>query len=94
MSVEKTLGHRKARYGDFTCHAETADKLIAVVELRPGWGRMPPFVRHAIRYILDKVARAVEGDCLYTDNPHDIQGYAKLWEDRAAAVNAQAEDQT
>jgi hypothetical protein len=85
--IENTTDERKSRYGDWSDHAEVADELIMVLEKRPElWNKLPVWVRHTMRYILDKIARAFTGDPLYRDNPHDIQGYAFLWEERISRV--------
>ena len=87
--VEATLAERGARYGDFTDHAKICDALIgiaeansAAVKVPTSWDRMKPFQRQAVRVIMDKLARILSGDPDYVDNWHDLQGYAKLVEDR------------
>lgn len=91
--VRATLNERGGRYGRFDKHAGLADQLIRVAQFehtdfarlnteRHGWLRLAPDQRHSIRYILDKIARILEGDPNYNDNWHDIAGYATLIEDR------------
>ena len=89
QGVEATLAERGARYGDFTDHAKICDALIgiaeansAAVKVPTSWDRMKPFQRQAVRVIMDKLARILSGDPDYVDNWHDLQGYAKLVEDR------------
>lgn len=82
--VASTLSERGARYGDFTDHANICDEIIVVFEKYPTYHKLPPYMRQALRVIADKIARILNGDPFYTDNWHDIQGYAKLAEDRAA----------
>jgi len=48
----------------------------------PGWNRLPAMHKQALTVIADKIARMLSGDPNYADNWHDIQGYAKLVEDR------------
>lgn len=92
-SIRDTLNERGNRYGRFDHHAGLADHLIRVAQFshsgsaeysgeRRGWTRLANDQRHAIRYILDKISRILEGDPDYTDNWHDIAGYATLIEDR------------
>lgn len=89
MTIEQTLQERGSRYGDFTDHADICDALINVCS-GTGYGpqtnfsRLDPVKRQAIRVICDKLARILSpgGDPEYRDNWHDIQGYAKLAEDR------------
>lgn len=88
--VEQTLAERGARYGDFTDHAELAQSLQDTMRGAPGWQRLTPTKRQALTVIADKIARILTGDPEYTDNWHDIQGYAKLAEDRC--VDGSTED--
>lgn len=90
--VEQTLAERGARYGDFTDHAIVAQRLQdvmrtsaiedGVVAINRGWEALSPVQKQALTVIADKIARILSGDPDYTDNWHDIQGYAKLAEDR------------
>ena len=89
--VDATLAERGARYGDFTDHAKIAEALHGILvgdtpagKFNTSWGVMKPFQRQALRVIADKIARILNGDPDYVDNWHDIQGYAKLVEDRLA----------
>lgn len=90
--VQKTLDERGARYGDFGDHARIAQRLQGV--MRSGanpsghelnskeWERLSDVQKQALTVIADKIARILSGDPNYGDNWHDIQGYAKLAEDR------------
>lgn len=84
MSVENTLAERGKRYGDFADHATIAQAVQDSMRLtRPnGWERLNDMQRQALTVIADKIARILSGDPNYADNWHDIQGYAKLVEDR------------
>lgn len=85
MTVENTLAERGARYGDFTDHAVVAQALQDVMRGTPGWSRLSADKKQALTVIADKQARILSGDPEYRDNWHDIQGYAKLAEDRCTA---------
>lgn len=96
MAVEDTLAERGSRYGDFTDHAKIAQRLQDDMRGEPfvhganhaceiakkGWSRLNAVQRQALTVIADKIARILSGDPNYIDNWHDIQGYAKLVEDR------------
>lgn len=92
MDLENTLVERQSRYGDFTDHAELAQELQDVMRgfRKPGprgqiinpWAKLDSVKRQALTVIADKIARILSGDPNYTYNWHDIQGYAKLAEDR------------
>ena len=80
--VAKTLAERGARYGDFTDHAHVAMDLKDRLRAAPNWEILTQDKQQALDVIADKIARILTGDPEYTDNWHDIQGYAKLAEDR------------
>lgn len=81
-SIEATLSERGARYGDFTDHARICQSIKATMFETPGWSRLSDVQKQALEVIADKQARILSGDPNYADNWHDIQGYAKLVEDR------------
>lgn len=83
-SVEATLAERGARYGNFTDHAAIAQNLQDVMRANGGgWETLTADKKkQALTVIADKIARILTGDSEYRDNWHDIQGYAKLAEDR------------
>jgi hypothetical protein len=82
LSVEQTLAERGARYGDFTDHARIAQGLQYVMRDAEGWAKLSPVQAQALTVIADKIARILSGDPNYDDNWHDIQGYARLAEER------------
>lgn len=82
QTVEQTLAERGNRYGDFTDHAAICQSLKRVMTCQEGWGGLTDVQRQALDVIADKIARILSGDPNYADNWHDIQGYAKLVEDR------------
>lgn len=83
MSIEKTLEERGNRYGDFTDHAAICQKIKLAFLWGPArWVMLSDVQKQALEVIADKIARILSGDPNYADNWHDIQGYAKLVEDR------------
>lgn len=82
MTIDKTLAERGERYGDFSDHAVIAQALQDDMRETDGWTRLDAVKRQALTVIADKIARILSGDPEYADNWHDIQGYAKLVEDR------------
>lgn len=87
MSIEETLAERGGRYGDFSIHAEIAQNLQDDMRSAKGWDQLSPAQKQALTVIADKIARILSGDPNYDDNWHDIQGYAKLVEDRLIDVS-------
>jgi len=80
MSIEKTIEGRDETHGDFVRQAESAQRMLHVIDKCEGWYQMPMFMQYAVMMILMKVSRLVHGDCRETDHWHDIQGYARLVE--------------
>jgi hypothetical protein len=83
--IEHTLIERGKRYGDFSDHAFRAQELQDAMRSAPGWENLDANKRQALTVIADKIARILTGDPEYKDNWHDIQGYAKLAEDRCTS---------
>lgn len=82
FAVQDTLNERGSRYGDFTSNAQLTQDLKSVMWASDGWVKLNPVQAQALEVIMDKVARILNGDPNYADNWHDIQGYAKLVEER------------
>lgn len=81
--VAATLQERGKRYGSFAEHANIAQALKEVMwQNNVKWFELANDQKQALEVIADKVARILNGDPNYVDNWHDIQGYAKLVEDR------------
>lgn len=86
--IDDVLAQRGSRYGDFSNHAQVAQLLqdalrSAGEEIKgEGWDRLSSVQKQALSVICDKLARIVSGDPNYDDNWIDIQGYAKLAQDR------------
>lgn len=81
--IAATLAERNTTYGDFTFDAQLADNIIRAMEAHASWhSTLNGVQRHALRIIALKMARIINGDPNYADSWHDIQGYAKLAEDR------------
>lgn len=90
-TIDDTLAERGARYGDFTDHARVAQALQDTMRAAgdtTGWQALSAVQKQALTVIADKIARILTGDPNYADNWHDIQGYAKLVEDRLPNVGA------
>lgn len=88
-SIEETLKKRGSRYGDFTDHADLCQGLKHVMSYQDhstnperGWHTLSNVQKQALEVIADKIARILTGDPNYADNWHDIQGYARLVEER------------
>lgn len=84
QTVQETLAERGARYGDFSDHSFIAQGIQDVMRASAGWDRLTVVQKQALTVIADKQARILNGDPNYRDNWHDIQGYARLAEDRCA----------
>lgn len=82
MSVNKTLEERGSRYGKFADHSKIAQGIQDTMRAAPKWNDLDQDMKQALSVIANKIARILNGDPFYGDNWHDIQGYAKLIEDR------------
>lgn len=80
--IDATLNERGKRYGSFFEHAHIAQTTKEFWQSLRGWDRLVADQAQALEVIADKIARILNGDPDYVDNWHDIQGYAKLVEDR------------
>lgn len=76
--ITSTLAERGTRYGIFKDQAFIAEALNVAMTSAPGWERLAPDQREALRIIQNKVARILNGDPNYSDSWHDIAGYATL----------------
>lgn len=85
--LNKTLEERGGRYGDFTTQAEISMRLKRIWRRTNGWPRLTDYQQQALDTIADKIARVLNGDPSYTDNWHDIAGYARLVEERLENAN-------
>jgi hypothetical protein len=82
-SVSQTLAERGKRYGDFSIHAGICQNLKSVIVNTENYREhLNSVQRQALDVIADKIARILSGDPDYADNWHDIQGYARLVEER------------
>ena len=95
QNIEATLAERGSRYGDFTDNATICQRLQDVMRNTSpvkvtgrGWHALSDDKKQALTVIADKIARILSGDPEYKDNWHDIQGYAKLAEDRCKELPA------
>lgn len=80
--VNAILQQRGARYGDFRDHARVAQNIKGAYSASPNYGILPDMHRQALEVIADKIARILTGDYDYDDNWIDIQGYARLVQER------------
>ena len=82
MAVDDTLDQREKTYGSFKDHSTLSQSLKSRMKCHQGWTKLQPDQEEALEMIQHKIARIINGDPSYTDSWHDIQGYAKLVEDR------------
>lgn len=81
-NISDTLNERGSRYGDFTDNARVSESLMDTLRSEEGYQNLRPIHRAALNVIMQKASRIVNGNPEYKDNWHDIEGYAKLAEDR------------
>lgn len=79
--VNSTVEERGKNYGAFKDGADIMQQLKSVMRSTPNWENLTPSQREALEMIQHKIGRILNGDPNYTDNWHDIQGYAHLIEE-------------
>ena len=82
MSVQQTLNERQSTHGDFADHARATQMLKTVIQNQPGWKNLSAMQRESLDMIAHKMGRILAGNPNHADHWHDIQGYAKLIENR------------
>jgi hypothetical protein len=76
--IEQTLAERGNNYGKFADQAVIAQQLEEVMRRYPGWLKLAPDQKEALKIITHKIARILNGNPNYADSWHDIAGYATL----------------
>jgi hypothetical protein len=84
QTIDEVLEERGQRYGNFTGHAEVAQRLKLVISesLQQRAKVLTVDQQEALEMIAHKIARIINGDPNYADSWTDIAGYAKLVADR------------
>lgn len=80
MEVDDTLSARGSTHGDFRTNAQISQRFKDIVG--PYRGKLNDQQSEALDMIFHKIARILAGDPNFKDHWHDIQGYAKLVEER------------
>ena len=91
MSINKTLEQRGERYGKFKDVAATTYALQEILRDAKNHEHMTDDQVIALDMICNKMARIVNGDPSYSDNWHDISGYATLVEQELNITNRDQE---
>lgn len=92
-TLSDTLQQRGSTYGDFADIAELSEKFRKVCsDYLDGRGKSLPSVhRESLIMVFHKIARVLAGDPNYTDNWHDVAGYATLVENHIRGTHAEAQ---
>ena len=91
MSINKTLEQRGERYGKFKDVAATTYAMQEILRNAKNHEHMTDDQVIALDMICNKMARIVNGDPSYSDNWHDIFGYATLVEQELNITNRDKE---
>lgn len=91
MSINQTLEQRGSRYGKFKDVAATTCALQEILRDAKNHEHMTDDQVIALDMICNKMARIVNGDPSYTNNWHDISGYATLVEQELNITNRDKE---
>jgi hypothetical protein len=82
MSINDTLKSRATQHGPFMDNGRVIQGLKDIARSGIHWDDLDPDMKEAIDMILHKIGRIINGDPYHLDHWHDIQGYAKLVEQR------------
>lgn len=82
MEIDQILEERGTRYGEFTGVSLVAQNIKAAMRHSDNWAKLPADARESLEMVANKVARILNGDCLYVDSWRDAEGYLKLVADR------------
>ncbi len=91
--ITKTLNDRGGNYGSFEQQAAVSESIKSAIHNGPNWWRLAADQREALDIIAVKIGRLLSGNPDHMDSWHDIQGYAKLVEDRLIRDQKRAEAQ-
>lgn len=80
--IEQTLEQRGNTYGEYKDNARITCLIMDILKAGTNYKALQPIHECSLMVIAQKMARIVNGDPNHKDNWHDIQGYAKLTEDR------------
>lgn len=75
-----TIKARESVYGPFAVHAKAEQDIKRAAMSQPGWEKLNDVQKSAAEMIIHKLARVLNASADYTDNWHDISGYASLAE--------------
>jgi hypothetical protein len=81
-NIQDTLKQRQGSHGDFTDNSQVTEDIMDVIRRCPRYNVCPAYIKTATYMIVHKLARAFCGDPFFDDHWKDIQGYAKITEDR------------
>ena len=82
--VEETLEERGSRYGNYLNQTKISHELKETMKFKGSevWVDLKADQKDALEMIAVKISRILNGDPNYSDNWHDIAGYATLVADR------------
>lgn len=78
--LNTTLATRGSKYGEIESNCIVTAGLMRIVMTGDNADQLTDVHRECLHMICHKIARMVNGDVNYIDNPHDIAGYATLLE--------------
>lgn len=81
-SADETIAERGKTHGPYIVDATLAISIIELYAEAPNWKRLAPDMKHSLIMQAFKSARILCGDETHADHWHDIQGYARLVEQR------------
>jgi hypothetical protein len=80
--IDSTLAQRESTYGNFAEHARITQAIKKAMRDSPNWERLDNDMKESLEMNAHKIGRILNGDPMYHDSWHDIEGYTKLVADR------------
>lgn len=82
LSIDAILALRHTVHGDFTDDACIAQAIKHQLRQGRNWEELTSFQKEALEQIATKIGRIVSGNPNHKDHWSDVQGYARLVEER------------
>ena len=81
-SLRVILDERKTVHGEFINDARVSQRLKGVMRDSVNWESLTEVQHEALEHIATKIGRILSGDANHKDHWSDLQGYARLVEER------------
>lgn len=77
-NIDEILAERENTHGNFQAFSEINQSLKGVLHNCNSWGNLSASQKEALKMIMYKISRIMNGDANYVDHWTDVAGYATL----------------